>query len=98
LEGQQLEQIVGQIAMGVYEATTLAMLNELPQEAFQEFTFAFAGPADDVHMGGEAIQVDIKSFQSPALTPGKGPGSTQVYLRAFGFSGQRDRHRTELCH
>jgi hypothetical protein len=98
LKGQQAHQVIGQVTVGVNQTTALAVPYQLPQKAFQELAFTLPRTADDVHMGGEASQVDTESFQSPALTPGKGPGSTQVYLRAFGFSGQRDRHRTELCH
>ena len=36
---QQLQNIVGQVAMRIDDATALAGCDELPQQSFQEFTF-----------------------------------------------------------
>jgi hypothetical protein len=62
LEGQQAHQVIGQVTVRVNQTTALTMLYQLPQEAFQELALALTGTADDVHMGGEAIQVDTESF------------------------------------
>lgn len=70
---QEFYEVVGQIAVGVYKATTASVANQLPEEAFEEFTLALSRPADHIQMCCEAIYIYAESFPAKIPAPGKRP-------------------------
>jgi hypothetical protein len=49
--GQQLQRVIGQVAMGIEEANTLAHYDVFPQKPLQELDLTFAGSDDYVEVG-----------------------------------------------